>query len=163
VADGEAGEIVVTSLIHTETPLIRCAMGDRAVYRAPAYCSCGRPFSGVEIGSIGRLDDMKKVKGVNIWPQALDDLMFHIPEVDEYQIALTSSASDADVATARVMPKQVMASELQAAFREDLSRRLRERLGIRFEVELLPPGSLARSEYKARRWIDQRTRMQGIE
>jgi len=163
VADGEAGEIVVTSLIHTETPLIRCAMGDRAVYRAPAYCSCGRPFSGVEIGSIGRLDDMKKVKGVNIWPQALDDLMFHIPEVDEYQIALTSSASDADVATARVMPKQAMAADRQAAFREDLSRRLRERLGIRFEVELLPPGSLARSEYKARRWIDQRTRMQGVE
>jgi phenylacetate-CoA ligase len=160
VADGEPGEIVVTSLVHTDVPLIRCAMSDRAVYHAPKYCPCGRPFAGVEIGSIGRLDDMKKVKGVNIWPQALDDLLFHVPEIDEYQIVLSSNASDADVATARIMPKSPIATAEAAAFCERLGQRIRQRLGIRFEVELLPEGALQRSEYKARRWVDRRSRMQ---
>jgi phenylacetate-CoA ligase len=158
VRDGEPGEIVVTSLIHTEVPLIRCAMSDRAVFREPGYCPCGRPFAGVEIGTIGRLDDMKKVKGVNVWPQALDDVLFGVPEIDEYQVVLRSDAAEADVATARLMPKQAIAADRADAFVADLGARIRERLGIRFEVELVPPGSLARSEYKARRWIDERAR-----
>ena len=158
VKDGEAGEIVVTSLVHTESPLIRCAMSDRAVYRAPAYCGCGRPFSGIEIGTVGRMDDMVKVKGVNIWPQALDDVMFDLKEVDEYQVVLSSTATDSDVATARIMPKQAIEPDRSASFIEHAGRKIRDRLGIRFEVELLPPGALQRSEYKARRWVDKRTR-----
>jgi phenylacetate-CoA ligase len=160
VKDGEAGEIVVTSLIHTVTPLIRCAMSDRAVYRSPAYCTCGRPFSGIEIGTVGRLDDMKKVKGVNVWPQTVDDVLFHVAEVDEYQVVLSSSASDADVATVRIMPKQVIGDDQQVAFIEAIGHQLRERLGIRFQVEMLPRGALQRSEYKARRWVDRRIRNQ---
>jgi phenylacetate-CoA ligase len=160
VADGEAGEIVVTSLIHAESPLIRCAMSDRAVYRAPAYCPCGRPFTGVEIGTIGRIDDMKKVKGINVWPQAVDDVMFHIAEVDEYQVVLTASATDADVATARIMPKRVIPAGQRQQFLDDVRHKLRDRLGIRFDIELLVPGALARREYKARRWIDRRARQQ---
>jgi phenylacetate-CoA ligase len=157
--DGEAGEITVTSLFHTETPLIRCAMSDRAVYRDSRYCSCGRPFTGIEIGTVSRIDDMKKVKGVNIWPQALDDVMFHLDEIDEYQIVLSSSDTDSDLATARVMPKRALGAEQAAALAQGLGERLRQRLGIRFQVELLAPGALARSEYKARRWIDERSRM----
>ncbi|MGH6953355.1 MAG: phenylacetate--CoA ligase family protein [Alphaproteobacteria bacterium] len=159
VADGEAGEIVLTSLFHDDIPLIRCAMSDRAVYHEPAYCPCGRPFAGVEIGTISRMDDMKKVKGVNIWPQAVDDLLFHIPEVDEYQIVLTSSADESDVATARIMPKTALAPARAKSLAEEVGAKLRERIGIRFGVELLPEGALARSEYKARRWVDERTRM----
>ena len=95
VADGESGEIVLTSLVHTDVPLIRCAMGDRAVYREPSYCPCGRPFVGVEIDTIARMDDMMKVKGVNVWPQAVDDVMFNLPETDEYQIVVSSNAEEA--------------------------------------------------------------------
>jgi phenylacetate-CoA ligase len=157
--DGEAGEITVTSLFHTETPLIRCAMSDRAVYRHSRYCTCGRPFNGIEIGSVSRIDDMKKVKGVNIWPQALDDVMFHVEEIDEYQIVLSSSDTESDLATARVMPKRVLGAEQAASLTRQLGERLRERLGIRFQVEMLAPGALARSEYKARRWVDERSRM----
>ena len=57
VAEGDSGEIVLTSLLHTDVPLIRCAMGDQAVWHDHRYCSCGRPFAGVEIGTISRLDD----------------------------------------------------------------------------------------------------------
>lgn len=158
VRDGEAGEIVVTSLIHDEIPLIRCAMSDRAVYHDPGYCDCGRPFCGVEIGTISRMDDMKKVKGINIWPQSVDDVMFGETQVDEYEIVLTTDSGAADVATARVMPKRALAADQQATFAQSIVESLRRRIGIGFEIELVAPGTLQHSEYKARRWKDERGR-----
>jgi len=154
VGDGEAGEIVLTSLYHTDNPLIRCRMRDTAVYREGRYCACGRPFRGIEIGSIGRSDDMHRVKGVNIWPQAVDDLLFSIPEVDEYLVTLTTGPTGADIATVTVMPKPEAA--IPDGFSDRLSGRLRERVGVRFEIALAPLGTLQRSEYKARRWRDER-------
>lgn len=158
VADGEAGEIVLTSLIHTETPLIRCAMGDRAVYHDPSYCPCGRPFTGVELSTITRLDDMIKVKGINLWPQSVEDVMFALPEVDEYRATVTSDKTEADVVTIEVMPKQALAGEGAERLAAEIGGRLRERIGIRFVVEVVAAGALQRSEYKARRWVDRRAR-----
>jgi phenylacetate-CoA ligase len=154
VKDGETGEIVITSLYHTDTPLIRCRTRDRGVWREHRYCSCGRPFAGVEVASIGRLDDMKKVKGVNIWPQAVDDVLFADAGVDEYQVVLTSDEGAADVATVRVMLKDLQPAEQH--WQDRLGESLQKRIGIRFRVELVPRGGLARSEYKAKRWLDQR-------
>ena len=134
-------------------------MSDRAVYRDPGYCPCGRPFCGVEVGTISRMDDMKKIKGVNVWPQAVDDSLFAHPEVDEYEIWLSDDAGEADVATARVMPKADIPADRQAAFVERIADGLRARIGIRFAVEIVPPGTLRHSEYKARRWHDQRDRV----
>jgi len=154
VADGEQGEIILTSLYHTDTPLIRCRMRDTAVFHEGRYCACGRPYRGILIGSIGRSDDMHRVKGVNIWPQAVDDLLFSIPEIDEYMVILTTSSTGADIATVQVMPKSEMAES--GAFAETVAARLRERVGVRFEIRLVPSGTLQRSEYKARRWRDER-------
>ena len=156
VRDDEAGEIVITSLFHTDVPLIRCAMGDRAVYHDPRYCPCNRPFAGVEIGTIARMDDMKKVKGVNVWPQAVDDILFEVPEIDEYQIVLSSRPDYGDAATARIMPNRQFTAAQVPDFVATVGTRLRGRIGISFDVELLPIGALAHSEYKARRWIDNR-------
>lgn len=160
VADGEAGEIVLTSLFHTDVPMIRFAMGDHAVYRVPRYCDCGRPFCGIEIGTVARTDDRQKVKGVNIWPQAVDDVLFNTPQIDEYQVVLTSSATEADIATLRIMPLADVPAEQLASYPQTLSAALHARVGIHFDVELLNPGALARSEYKARRWIDERVHRQ---
>ena len=155
VGHGEEGEIVITSLYRTDTPAIRIRLRDRAIWHEPGSCRCGRPFSGLEMCSIGRIDDMKKVKGVNIWPQAVDDAMFAVDEVDEYQVVLTSDTTEADIATVKVMPKQgTLDSELLAR----VASSLRRRIGINFLVEMTPPGSLQHSEFKARRWIDERHR-----
>ena len=152
VADGEFGELVVTSLYHFDNPVVRCRLRDGGIWHPGAYCSCGRPFGGVEVASVTRTDDVKKIKGINVFPQAVDDLVFSFPEVDEYRVILTSSASSADVATVRVMPK--------IAGSEDLSDRLavalRDRIGIHFAVELVT--EIERSEYKVRRWQDDRIR-----
>jgi phenylacetate-CoA ligase len=156
VADGEAGEIVLTSLYRTDTPMIRVRTGDRAIYRTPGSCACGRVFSGIEIGSVGRLDDVKKIKGINVWPQAIDDLLFTFPEVDDYQVVLTTDDRASDVATVRIMPPALMDGEAKARLAETLARALRAKAGIGFQVDVLDPGSIERSMYKARRWCDER-------
>jgi phenylacetate-CoA ligase len=156
VKDGEAGELILTSLYRTDSPIIRCRMRDRAVYREARYCGCGRPFAGLEIASIGRVDDMKKVKGVNIWPQAVEDAVFAETEVEDFEIILASDAREADTATARVMPRGDIAAEDAARLKERLGETLRSRIGIRFEVDVIAPGALARGDLKVRRWKDVR-------
>jgi phenylacetate-CoA ligase len=157
VKDGERGEIVVTSLIHTDFPLIRHAMGDIAVYRDWRYCPCGRPFSGMEIGTVSRIDDMKKIKGINVWPQAVDQAVFMHPGVEDYQVVLSRDAAHADIATIRI----VTAAESESAHNHlcaNISAELRRRIGVGFNVVPATPGEVPRSDYKTRRWIDNRNR-----
>jgi phenylacetate-CoA ligase len=156
VAAGESGELVVTSLFHWDTPVVRCRLRDQGVYQPPAYCSCGRPFSGIQVCSIGRTDDVKKVKGVNVYPEAVDNILYSLAEVDEYRVVLSSSAADTDIATVSIMSKDELADEAREAFRQEVKRRLRDGVGITFEVELTE--EIERSEYKARRWHDHRAR-----
>lgn len=152
VADGEFGEMVVTSLYHWDNPVIRCRLRDGGVWHGAGYCGCGRPFGGIEVASISRTDDVKKVKGINIYPAAVDDVVFSFAEVDEYQVVLTSNDHLADVATVQVMTKGMARSGLV----EELGHRLHQRIGIHFGIELAD--ELPRSEYKARRWRDERVR-----
>jgi phenylacetate-CoA ligase len=152
VADGEFGEMVVTSLYHLDNPVIRCRLRDGGVWHPGAYCGCGRPFGGVEVASVTRTDDVKKIKGINVFPQAVDDLVFSFAEVDEYRVVLTSSASMADIATVRVMLKTPAADGLP----ERIGGALRDRIGIHFAVEVVD--AIERSEYKVRRWHDERIR-----
>ena len=151
VADGEFGELVVTSLYHLDNPVVRCRLRDGGVWHPGAYCSCGRPFGGVEVASVTRTDDVKKIKGINVFPQAVDDLVFSFAEVDEYRVVLTSSPSMADIATVRLMLK----GEADGVG-ERIGGALRDRIGIQFAVEVVD--DIERSEYKVRRWHDERIR-----
>ncbi len=156
VKDGERGEMVITSLVHTDYPFIRHGMGDAAVYRESSFCPCGRPFSGVEIGTLERMDDMKKLKGINVWPQSVDESVFAHDGVDEYQVVLTRDDRAADVATVRVMPKPGVGPEQARTLCAAISSELRRRIGLNFVVEPAAEGEVKHSEYKARRWSDRR-------
>ena len=157
VSDGEEGELVLTSLYRLDSPLIRCRVGDRAVYHEPGYCSCGRPFMGVQIASISRMDDMKKIKGINVWPQAVDDVMFQISEVAEYQVVLTSTHDGVDVVTVRAMTKEKLAARSAEVLEARVAGELHRRIGIHIDVDLRGPGEIQIDEHKARRWLDQRS------
>jgi phenylacetate-CoA ligase len=161
VAPGEVGELVVTILYRHDTPIVRCRMGDRAVYRPGGSCRCGRPFMGVEVASIGRADDMRKIKGVNVWPQAVDDVVFEHEAVAEYQVVLSSGGGGNDVATLRAMPTAALGAEEHAALVQTLTRAVEQRIGIRFDVELVEPGAIPQSDWKARRWLDRRDHIVG--
>jgi phenylacetate-CoA ligase len=107
---------------------------------------------GVELATIARADDMKKVKNVNVWPQAVDDVVFGFDFVSEYEVVLTTSDEGADVATVRVSPNRPVGT----AEGVDLVGALRDRVGIGFEIETTGPGELRFEDNKARRWRDLR-------
>ncbi len=153
VPEGEFGELVVTSLYHVDNPMIRCRLRDGGVYHTAAYCKCGRPFGGVEVAGITRTDDMKKIKGVMVSPQVVEDALYSFEEVDEYRVLVSTSADKADIAAVKIMTKQPMPDP--EAFLRRVVETLRTRVGIRFDAEL--SDELPRSEYKARRWEDERT------
>jgi phenylacetate-CoA ligase len=152
VADGEFGEMVVTSLYHLDNPVLRCRLHDGAVWHRGDYCGCGRNLSGVEVASITRTDDVKKIKGINVFPQAVDDVMFSFSEIDEYRVTLTSDATRADQVIVEVMTKGAVGDQFPSA----VSEALRKRIGLHTTVR--PVDELPRSEYKARRWVDERVR-----
>ncbi len=104
------------------------------------------------------MDDMIKVKGINVWPETVDDVLFGIEEIEEYQVVVSLDAQEGDIIQARVMPKRGLSDDVRATLENDAERLLRDRVGIRFAIEVVPSGTLAHSEYKARRWIDKRGR-----
>jgi phenylacetate-CoA ligase len=157
VAAGETGHFVFTTLAKEASPMLRYDTGDRVTWLPHSACDCGRPYSGIEAGTVGRVDDMLKIKGVNIWPAEVDDVVFSYPHAAEYQGEVFIGARGRDEAKIKV----AFAPDEQdpAARAEELSRKLRSALEVRFDVVPVAPGELpvfATSDKKARRWTDRR-------
>jgi len=151
VADGARGELVLTNLGRLGSPVLRYRTGDVVALRASAPCPCGRSFAALEGGILGRVDDMLVVRGVNVYPTAIEDTIRRLP-VAEYRV---------DVTTVRAMTE--IQIRIEADPGEDgldvarqLSAALTQTLGLRVPVELLPAGTLPRFEMKANRWQIQR-------
>lgn len=149
VPDGEPGELVVTNLGRTASPVIRYRTGDIVVRRSD-LCRCGRTWARLEGGILARGDDMINVRGVNVYPSAVESVVRQFDEVVEFrstvrragamrslslEIELTPQAADAQAVTARV------------------SQQLREALGLTIPVHVVESGSLPRFEMKSRRLV----------
>ena len=156
VGHGERSEIVVTSLYRHMAPMIRCRTRDSAIYYAPGSCRCGRGFSGLEIGSVQRIDDVKKVKGINIWPQAMDETMFSFSEVSDYRVTLMSDATEADIALVEYVPILPLADDDTKSLSNRIVDHLRQRIGIGFLVQQAETAFEEIASQKARRWVDNR-------
>lgn len=149
VAPGATGELVLTTLLRDASPLIRYRTGDlvRAVPPGPP-CACGRSELALEGGILGRSDDMVVIRGVNIYPSAVEEIIRTFPEVSEYRVT---------VATKNGMPEMSLEAELEGVERvplkSDLEKALQAAFSLRVPVALLPPGTLPRSEMKAKRWV----------
>ena len=156
VGYGERGERVVTSFGRGFIPLIRYRTKDLVVKVPHDRCGCGRTGDIYEGGIQGRVDDMKLVRGTNVYPRAVEAIVREYPGVDEFQIILTREAGIRDEITVKV--------ELRAGFGEDWSE-LRAKLGkdlaanhegLRFNVDRAVEGELPRFELKAKRLQDLR-------
>lgn len=154
VGDGEFGELVITSLYHFDNPAIRNRVRDGAVFQKGGRKGSIRNFHGVEMASISRIDDVKKVKGINVYPQAVDDLVFSWPEVEQYEVILSRTASFADVANLRLQLRSSVAESSGEQIVARAKEAVKARLGINFNVEIVPKVEV--SDYKARRWKDLR-------
>lgn len=154
--DGQLGELVVTSLYRWDSPLIRCRIGDWGIYHDSSYCSCGRPFGGIEVASIFRRDDMRKVKGVQVWPKVVNDAVFESADVEEFRATLATADDGTDTAAIELMLKREVPPNQGASVAEAVGDRLHDRIGIHFTVIARPFGSFEVDENKAKRWTDTR-------
>jgi len=139
------GELVLTNLGRLGSPVIRYRTGDR-VRVADTPCACGRTFVRLDGGILGRLDDMLIVRGVNVFPSAIEGVVRRFPWVDEFQIEVFR---DGELDEVRVVVE--VAGTTPGA--RPLQEALRATLGIRLEVAEVAPGSLPRYELKARRVV----------
>ena len=149
VQEGERGELVMTNLGRYGSPVIRYRTGDLV---QPSYqpCACGRSFMLLRGGVLGRADDMIIVRGVNVFPGAIENVMREFSDIEEFKIE-TFVREELREIKLTVEPAPDCASV--AALDEKVSRRFRERLGLRPEVEVVAPGTLPRFELKARRFF----------
>ncbi len=144
-AEGVRGEIVITNLGRFGWPVIRYRTGD-LVIAGSRRCSCGRTFLTLPGGILGRTDDLIILRGVNVYPSAVEAIVRTF-EVGEFRLVRTRDGA-LDELTVEVEASEVVAAELALL--------LRERLAVRIPTRAVPPGSLPRWELKARRIADAR-------
>lgn len=147
-ADGVAGELVLTNLGRIGSPLIRYRTGDQVTLtRSPLPQVSLRWAAG---GIVGRIDDMLIIRGNNVFPSAIENILRESPAVAEFRLRPLQRESMAEL---------LIEVELAEGASGDvvgpiLERTLRDRLHFRPEIKILPPGSLPRFEMKARRVKD---------
>jgi phenylacetate-CoA ligase len=139
VESGTPGELVLTTLGRTASPLLRYRTGD-LVRRAEGVS--GFALAG---GIIGRVDDMIVVRGVNLYPSAVDAVVRSVPEIEEYRVHVSRKGALAEVAleVECIAPGAV----------EELQKALASAFSLRIPVTAASSGSLPGFEMKARRWI----------
>jgi phenylacetate-CoA ligase len=146
-APAREGELVLTNLGRVGSPVIRYRTGDR-VRLADAPCVCGRTFRRLEGGILGRLDDLLIVRGVNVFPSAVEGIVRRFEAIEEFQIEVFR---DGELDEVRVLV-EVDGGEGTATCAA-LQEALRAEFGLRLPVALAPPRSLPRFELKARRVV----------
>lgn len=155
VGYGESGERVVTSFGRGFIPVLRYRTRD-LVRKIPwDSCSCGRTFDIYEGGIRGRVDDMKLVRGTNVYPRAVEAIVREYEDIDEFQIHLFTrdGIRDEIEVLIEVGDSQTETERLLV----DLGKRLSEaHEGLRFGVRVAEPRSLPRFELKAQRVNDER-------
>lgn len=151
VPDGELGEVVITTLVKEGAPLIRYRTHDLSRI-LPGECACKSPFPRLDT-IMGRTDDMMKIKGVNVFPSQIEEVLKEFPEVSsEYQIRI-SHLDGKD--TMRIYVETNGSVDFL-----DLSKRIattvKSRIGFTPLVKVVELGLLPRSEKKSKRVIDER-------
>ena len=140
--DGELSELLLTTLGREGCPLIRYRTGDLV---RPLWKESG--FVTLDGGVLGRADDMLVIRGVNVFPSAVEQILCGFPEVDEYRmIAFKNGEMDA----LRVEVEDTLSAP------ERIARELNVRLGLRIDVQTVESGSLPRFEAKGKRFVDSR-------
>jgi phenylacetate-CoA ligase len=156
VAYGEAGERVVTSFGRGAIPLLRYRTGDQVCKVPAAICSCGRGFDIYQGGILGRVDDMKIIRGTNVYPRAIEAIVREYSDIDEFQTVITREGVRDEI-TLRVELKSDIPGDRWEGLAETLHNRLAlAHEGLNFRIELAGADELPRFELKAKRTIDKR-------
>ena len=150
VDDGDQGELVVTTLGRAASPVVRYRTGD-IVVRVSEPCSCGRTLARLRGGILSRVDDMVCVRGVNVFPTAIEAVVRAVDEVVEYRATVRQVDSLANLSLEVEVASSADRDEPDVVSR--LSSTLRQSIGLTVPVTAVDAGSLPRFEMKARRFI----------
>jgi phenylacetate-CoA ligase len=151
VPRGVTGELVLTNLGRLGSPLLRYRTSDVVQAAVEDRCACGTEDLALDGGILGRTDDMLVVRGVNVYPSAVENILRGFEAVSEYRVEIQNQ---------RTLPELSIRIEAAPAHAHDstLTHRLEAALtnafALRIPVSLVPQGSLPRFEMKARRWVN---------
>jgi phenylacetate-CoA ligase len=146
----DEGELVITNLDRVGSPNIRYRTGDQ-VNLIRDKCECGRTFARMDGGIIGRIDQMLIVRGVNIFPSAIEAIVRSYPAVQEFAVEI-DRIEEMD----QIRIQVEVAGENPQGVIDAIARDASHRLGLRVGVSLASPETLPRFELKARRFTDRR-------
>lgn len=150
--EGEA-EIIVSTSYREASPVIRFAMRDKVELVTPGACACGDPAPGFRPGSVSRMDSMLKIRGVNVWPQQVEQLLLGHSAVRDFRATVQRRADGSDELVLRVSVNLRSGADGIAEALEDL---VRERTMVRPRVVIDDAIDEAVGAYKVRRWQDTR-------
>ncbi|HEX4759249.1 MAG TPA: AMP-binding protein [Thermoleophilaceae bacterium] len=155
VPEGQPGVSVVTNLCSEASPQIRFLVGDYTTLEHGG-CECGRTHVVCRGGFAGRADDMLNVRGVTLFPSAVEDVVRGFPELgEEFKIVLTQ-VSSLDELTIVAEPLPDIGEHEHPALAERIESTFRAKLELRPTIELQPYGTLPKTEFKAKRVEDRR-------
>lgn len=155
VPAGEPGELVLTTLGRTGSPLLRYRTGDIVKPEARSSdpetpCACGRYDMALEGGILGRVDDMVVIRGVNVFPSAVDEIVRACDGVAEYRVNVSANQALAELSL-EIEPRPDC-RDVTALIRK-LERDFETAFALRVPITTVPFGTLPRFEMKGQRWL----------
>jgi phenylacetate-CoA ligase len=159
VAEGEKGELVVTTITKEGIPLLRYRTRDiTSITYEP--CRCGRTHARIARMS-GRSDDMLIIRGVNVFPSQIESILMRIEGVEPHYLLIVDRKDNLDSLEVQVeVDERIFSDEVKQlqALAQAIEREIKDLLGVTCKVRLVEPKTIARSEGKAKRVIDNRER-----
>jgi phenylacetate-CoA ligase len=157
VTEGPA-DIIVSTPYREASPVFRFDVRDRVDVVPAGSCPCGDPRPGFRPGTLRRSDSMMKIRGVNVWPDAVERLLLAHPEVRDFRAAVRRRQDGADELEIRVAPRrgEAIAPALLHALADEV------RAATMVRPHLLVDGAITEmaGAYKVRRWSDERLRFE---
>lgn len=154
---GEKGELVITTITKEGTPVIRYRTRD-ITYLEPGVCSCGRTSRRMH-RLLGRTDDMLIIRGVNVFPSQIEQVLFEIEGVEpHYQLVIERIDRLDDLEVQVEMNENLFSDKIKNLEKaeQNIAHKLYSALAIHAKVTLVEPKTISRSEGKAKRIIDNR-------
>ena len=155
VGYGVQGMMVVTPLVKEAMPLIRYATNDIVILDPHHTCSCGRVFDLFRGGILGRYDDMVKVRGIQLTPQMVEEIIRGVPEVEEF-FTIVESRQGLDSLVIKFEVRKDLPSSMGEAIARRIQEEFKSKIGLTPEMEVVAADALPRFELKSRRFKDQR-------
>ena len=156
-AEGEEGELVITPLTKQAFPVLRYRTHDLTIIdRTP--CECGRTLARMKKVR-GRTDDMLIIRGVNVFPSQVEDVLFKIESIRPHYLIVVDRKHGLDDIEVRLEVAEEVFSDIMAdmvAFTKNVSERLHAVLGLNVKVTLVEPGTIERTAGKAQHVLDLR-------